>query len=150
MYLSLLLLFFFSSRRRHTRFKCDWSSDVCSSDLAFQFGAGQYGFAVLFGDRLDRAHWNVDPIMLFQLRRRPRKRMVRPEIRDGSLQRFRALAACDFSGFDKRSNLGSPPPQREDLLGYLDPSESRVPIEFFLLFPFTPGFPLNCSSFLPH
>src|SRR5260370_901759 len=27
------MLFFFSSRRRHTRFKCDWSSDVCSSDL---------------------------------------------------------------------------------------------------------------------
>src|SRR5260370_22661037 len=25
--------FFDSSRRRHTRFKCDWSSDVCSSDL---------------------------------------------------------------------------------------------------------------------
>src|SRR5207237_2158254 len=28
-----LFFFFFSSRRRHTRFKCDWSSDVCSSDL---------------------------------------------------------------------------------------------------------------------
>src|SRR5690606_40155912 len=27
------LLFFFSSRRRHTRFSRDWSSDVCSSDL---------------------------------------------------------------------------------------------------------------------
>src|SRR5256886_12676634 len=27
-------MFFFSSRRRHTRFDCDWSSDVCSSDLA--------------------------------------------------------------------------------------------------------------------
>src|SRR5205085_7741946 len=27
--------FFFSSRRRHTRFDCDWSSDVCSSDLHF-------------------------------------------------------------------------------------------------------------------
>src|SRR5699024_11932352 len=26
--------FFFSSRRRHTRSKRDWSSDVCSSDLA--------------------------------------------------------------------------------------------------------------------
>src|SRR5690606_41077035 len=26
-------LFFFSSRRRHTRFSRDWSSDVCSSDL---------------------------------------------------------------------------------------------------------------------
>src|SRR2546430_9036713 len=29
----LSLFFFFSSRRRHTRFDCDWSSDVCSSDL---------------------------------------------------------------------------------------------------------------------
>src|SRR2546430_8715179 len=29
------LFFFFSSRRRHTRFDCDWSSDVCSSDLEF-------------------------------------------------------------------------------------------------------------------
>src|SRR5207249_6405439 len=28
--------FFFSSRRRHTRSKRDWSSDVCSSDLATQ------------------------------------------------------------------------------------------------------------------
>src|SRR5207237_5803407 len=28
------VLFFFSSRRRHTRFKCDWSSEVCSSDLS--------------------------------------------------------------------------------------------------------------------
>src|SRR2546430_15103342 len=27
------MIFFFSSRRRHTRFDCDWSSDVCSSDL---------------------------------------------------------------------------------------------------------------------
>src|SRR5690606_40778138 len=29
----LLSFFFFSSRRRHTRFSRDWSSDVCSSDL---------------------------------------------------------------------------------------------------------------------
>src|SRR5690606_40121987 len=29
----LLYFFFFSSRRRHTRFSRDWSSDVCSSDL---------------------------------------------------------------------------------------------------------------------
>src|SRR5438270_11756590 len=28
------MFFFFSSRRRHTRFDCDWSSDVCSSDLS--------------------------------------------------------------------------------------------------------------------
>src|SRR5205814_3931348 len=30
----LFCLFFFSSRRRHTRCLSDWSSDVCSSDLA--------------------------------------------------------------------------------------------------------------------
>src|SRR2546430_2167849 len=30
--------FFFSSRRRHTRFDCDWSSDVCSSDLLVALG----------------------------------------------------------------------------------------------------------------
>src|SRR5699024_12188047 len=29
--------FFFSSRRRHTRSKRDWSSDVCSSDLMLNF-----------------------------------------------------------------------------------------------------------------
>src|SRR3972149_5098107 len=29
----LVCFFFFSSRRRHARFDCDWSSDVCSSDL---------------------------------------------------------------------------------------------------------------------
>src|SRR2546427_8537785 len=34
----LLFFFFFSSRRRHTRFDCDWSSDVCSSDLGDQLG----------------------------------------------------------------------------------------------------------------
>src|SRR5260370_3305277 len=45
---------FFSSRRRDTRFKCDWSSDVCSSDLediirynraskVYQVDVGDYG-----------------------------------------------------------------------------------------------------------
>src|SRR5690606_40106710 len=35
--------FFFSSRRRHTRFSRDWSSDVCSSDLGLVlFGAQQF------------------------------------------------------------------------------------------------------------
>src|SRR5690606_40584542 len=31
--LYVIFVFFFSSRRRHTRFSRDWSSDVCSSDL---------------------------------------------------------------------------------------------------------------------
>src|SRR5438034_980485 len=33
-YIFYFVFFFFSSRRRHTRSLCDWSSDVCSSDLA--------------------------------------------------------------------------------------------------------------------
>src|SRR5690242_13291014 len=33
------IFFFFSSRRRHTRLTCDWSSDVCSSDLLLQRAA---------------------------------------------------------------------------------------------------------------
>src|SRR5437762_3151355 len=33
-YVCYYILFFFSSRRRHTRYIGDWSSDVCSSDLA--------------------------------------------------------------------------------------------------------------------
>src|SRR2546426_4268633 len=36
---SSLVFFFFSSRRRHTRLQGDWSSDVCSSDLAAVEGA---------------------------------------------------------------------------------------------------------------
>src|SRR5579863_5766351 len=38
--------FFFSSRRRHTRWTGDWSSDVCSSDL---------------GGETDIGIWDVDP-----------------------------------------------------------------------------------------
>src|SRR5437660_12843186 len=33
------VVFFFSSRRRHTRWPRDWSSDVCSSDLYYEVGA---------------------------------------------------------------------------------------------------------------
>src|SRR5207249_6509167 len=35
--------FFFSSRRRHTRSKRDWSSDVCSSDLTTFMPISRYG-----------------------------------------------------------------------------------------------------------
>src|SRR5260370_757443 len=44
-----LCFFFFSSRRRHRRFKCDWSSDVCSSDLG-PARAGPEGIQVLVRD----------------------------------------------------------------------------------------------------
>src|SRR5690606_4024396 len=47
----VFFFFFFSSRRRHTRFSRDWSSDVCSSDLA---GHGPLG--------ADPAGWFTPPI----------------------------------------------------------------------------------------
>src|SRR5207253_8180761 len=40
---SFVCFFFFSSRRRHTRWPRDWSSDVCSSDL-YKPVAGGVGF----------------------------------------------------------------------------------------------------------
>src|SRR5207237_5341772 len=49
-----LFVFFFSSRRRHTRFKCDWSSDVCSSDLHCR--AWQWRVCV----RGERHHYQVE------------------------------------------------------------------------------------------
>src|SRR3712207_5576916 len=51
-----LLFFFFSSRRRHTRYWRDWSSDVCSSDLVYidiaHRAAFMYSFAALVMARL--------------------------------------------------------------------------------------------------
>src|SRR5690606_40371506 len=48
--------YFFSSRRRHTRFSRDWSSDVCSSDLEldifFLINALSSGFAILLAEFL--------------------------------------------------------------------------------------------------
>src|SRR5690606_40048708 len=86
------ICFFFSSRRRHTRFSRDWSSDVCSSDLTnrpsapFRFysgGGGEKGVADFIrqkvgrqfkvlpatGDKLARAtaasvSWNLGRVLL--------------------------------------------------------------------------------------
>src|SRR2546430_6418219 len=46
----VFFFFFFSSRRRHTRFDCDWSSDVCSSDLVVR----DWGYDYL---RIDALRW---------------------------------------------------------------------------------------------
>src|SRR5690625_7937154 len=73
------MFFFFSSRRRHTRWPRDWSSDVCSSDLAFDE----------VGDILNRTsaacgfRWNaevrskyVDAIELAKRQRKEKKRQM--------------------------------------------------------------------------
>src|SRR5690606_40669333 len=51
----MVILFFFSSRRRHTSFSRDWSSDVCSSDLStFDIGGQTIPIAssMVVGDSL--------------------------------------------------------------------------------------------------
>src|SRR5690625_3329195 len=45
--------FFFSSRRRHTRWPRDWSSDVCSSDLVKRQHRGSFGLC--WHEPLDRS-----------------------------------------------------------------------------------------------
>src|SRR5256886_4567729 len=47
-----MFFFFFSSRRRHTRFDCDWSSDVCSSDLVALDSAARTGLISRMRNRL--------------------------------------------------------------------------------------------------
>src|SRR3712207_7045161 len=50
------IIFFFSSRRRHTRYWRDWSSDVCSSDLGVRVGGGRVkiGVTIFPGSNCDR------------------------------------------------------------------------------------------------
>src|SRR5256886_10835900 len=67
----MLVIFFFSSRRRHTRFDCDWSSDVCSSDLRIFFWSLTSALAgFLFGfdtvvisgaEKTIQALWGLSP-----------------------------------------------------------------------------------------
>src|SRR5688500_7125170 len=71
-------LFFFSSRRRHTRLQGDWSSDVCSSDVAEELRKimAEMGFRTveeMIGrvDRIDMKkavdHWKADGVDLSRL-----------------------------------------------------------------------------------
>src|SRR5690606_17699782 len=54
----LIFCFFFSSRRRHTRFSRDWSSDVCSSDLTIwvAFNGEIFNYVELRADLEKRGH----------------------------------------------------------------------------------------------
>src|SRR5207249_8034590 len=62
--------FFFSSRRRHTRSKRDWSSDVCSSDLIWFRNTWSWGrddrrpTIVEDGGRLVAEHWGLGRMVL--------------------------------------------------------------------------------------
>src|SRR3712207_3494325 len=55
------MLFFFSSRRRHTRYWRDWSSDVCSSDLPFEPRKGRVHLWKVLHPLRKRAHYLSSP-----------------------------------------------------------------------------------------
>src|SRR2546430_6723721 len=59
------ILFFFSSRRRHTRFDCDWSSDVCSSDLGACFAKRAEVFPRIKTEAADFTHRTSSSILVF-------------------------------------------------------------------------------------
>src|SRR5256886_5370377 len=87
--------FFFSSRRRHTRFDCDWSSDVCSSDLYYPrvFTAGDFNADASFDLMQFSASnmlnvspqttsvWSSTPTIAFSASRRSEERRVGKECR---------------------------------------------------------------------
>src|SRR5690625_7956758 len=77
--------FFFSSRRRHTRWPRDWSSDVCSSDLLIldPLIADEEDAAETSAEPLDR--FDSDPIEMEDdfVRRRSEERRVGKECRSG-------------------------------------------------------------------
>src|SRR5690625_7364606 len=52
-------MFFFSSRRRHTRWPRDWSSDVCSSDLSWALDPGSE--VIYFVNAADQRVWQIIP-----------------------------------------------------------------------------------------
>src|SRR5438132_13260643 len=66
---ALIFFFFFSSRRRHTRSLCDWSSDVCSSDLA---GEQRLPQQVVLLEKL-----SVDPVQFARRHLDPAERVLR-------------------------------------------------------------------------
>src|SRR5260221_10564267 len=55
---------FFSSRRRHTRSLCDWSSDVCSSDLNIGFTEFRRFPDKVRTEYLCKSHHNILPYLI--------------------------------------------------------------------------------------
>src|SRR5689334_4602721 len=65
MHVSFMFFFFFSSRRRHTRWNCDWSSDVCSTSIKQLKGkkvaVSRFGSGSHFQTNLALRDGGIDP-----------------------------------------------------------------------------------------
>src|SRR3712207_9248629 len=58
---------FFTSRRRHTRYWRDWSSDVCSSDLGLPFALATFVLGISFGVLARSLGWGVVAPIVFSV-----------------------------------------------------------------------------------
>src|SRR2546426_5834207 len=98
MLLARFLFFFFSSRRRHTRLQGDWSSDVCSSDLATtrDLTAGR-------SRRRSRAPWAAAPATSRSTRPSNWPRLA-CEVRRQSRHRRRSMAAGKRKATERRKD----------------------------------------------
>src|SRR5256886_8592829 len=110
---------FFSSRGRHTIFDCDWSSDVCSSDLD---GLGNYamrarepGLAVVISDLMDPGGFETGVRALLERRfGGPPIPLLAPPERGPGLTRGPPPAAAPAPAGPRRSPArGRRPPPRE-------------------------------------
>src|SRR5690242_21872701 len=98
-----MFFFFFSSRRRHTRLTCDWSSDVCSSDLVFGDVAGAEVVRPATFRRLDEAgrrHY-LERLLAWTSGGRSEERRVGKECRSRGLRydkkkRVRGMSASNW------------------------------------------------------
>src|SRR5882672_9749153 len=118
--MEFFFFFFFSSRRRHTRSLCDWSSDVCSSDLVMMRSieaSMSVGFSRLGADLMVVAQDALTNITVALLTVEPTDRTVDADlIQRASLAGIARSAAQRVLRTD-RSGLGAAG-ESVDLIGF--------------------------------
>src|SRR3712207_7746373 len=83
--------FFFSSRRRHTRYWRDWSSDVCSSDLLTGAEVGIAGGSAILGQKLLEAVFGDQAVRSLAERARQRLEASMRDLLDAERRRYTDL-----------------------------------------------------------
>src|SRR5256885_12735833 len=123
--LSIVFFFFFSSRRRHTRLQGDWSSDVCSSDLA----AIVHARTAVLGGLSPKDNREVPPLRHDIVRRLKDAFPTLPIVVNGGLREPRAvleaLSWCDGVMLGRQAY--HPPSVLAELHRALHPAAGALP-----------------------
>src|SRR5256886_313641 len=132
-------VFFFSSRRRHTRFDCDWSSDVCSSDLGLTMGADPIVVAVsvvsgkLHGFLVRKAEKQHGTGQRIEGFREPRARVVIvDDVCTTGASTVQAIEAARAFGFEIVGAMCLV--EREEANGRPNVEKAAAPAEFVTIF----------------